>query len=270
LKLALSANRETIRILLLETPLGLAAAKKLQFRKTELRRVTCGLVADSLGASSRCPAAYCWAEGTTEVGVAQPHVCEFGTRQAYFRHQLTIRHERKPCECLCAMFVLLAAASTGLCQNSESDPCSQQLVRTLMKDGPVISMVEKNIKPTGRSRRGSALIREISSEKSLNPKEIKRICFIVRMAFTAPQIISSDADRGPPHACHLRNMVSCPLQQERNQRRLPAAMTFWNVDHIIPSAGLTHGNLHCRPQVLIMNTAISPGHFQHHVLERAE
>jgi hypothetical protein len=108
---------------------------------------------------------------------------------------------------LFALAILVSVSSAAVCQTDSSDPYAEQLVAPLMKGGPLISVVEKNINRSG-DRAAIGVIRNIGMERPLVSKDIEQICFIIRLAFAVPQIISTDTDRQPRATLLLLSYLS--------------------------------------------------------------
>lgn len=108
---------------------------------------------------------------------------------------------------LFALAILVSVSSAAVSQADSSDPYGEQLVASLMKSRYLFSVVEKKINRSG-DRAAIAIIRSIGTERPLTSKDIEQICFIIRLAFEAPQIISTDNDRQPRATLLLLSYLS--------------------------------------------------------------
>jgi hypothetical protein len=99
---------------------------------------------------------------------------------------------------IATLVVFLAVGHTGFSQEGSQDPYSEKLVAVLAsRNAPVISMQEKAVNRLG-DRAAIGFVRHLGGGQTPStPQEVEGILFVIRMAFAAPGIISSEADREP-------------------------------------------------------------------------
>ena len=97
------------------------------------------------------------------------------------------------------LVMLLASVQPGFCQGDSQDPYAEKLVASFVTapGTPIIySMQEKAVNRLG-DRAAVGLIRHVSAQIPATPQEFERILGVIKMAYAAPEVISSDADREP-------------------------------------------------------------------------
>ena len=123
------------------------------------------------------------------------------------------------------LVVFLTIGHPGFSQEGSQDPYSEKLVAALAnRNAPVVSMQEKAINRLG-DRAAIGFVRHLGG--SLTPstaQEIEGILFVIRMAFAAPAIINSEADREPKATSMLLTylsslQISNGVKQEIQQTR---------------------------------------------------
>ena len=98
---------------------------------------------------------------------------------------------------LVSLMVFCALVEVALAGEGSKDPYSEELVTVIARrTAPLISMQEKVINRLGDAA-AIGLIRHAGVQAPSTPGEIEGILFVVRMAFGAPDIISTGADREP-------------------------------------------------------------------------
>lgn len=103
---------------------------------------------------------------------------------------------------LCLLFLLLTLSQIVVSQipgdlSDQNDLYAEHVVRNaLLANGVSFSFTEKEINKLG-DRAAIGLIRIIGQEPLANPDQITSMLGILQTAFSAPNIIVSDADRYP-------------------------------------------------------------------------
>ncbi len=108
------------------------------------------------------------------------------------------------------LVILLTCGQLGLCQKDSQDPYAEKLVTSFVTPSgtPIIySMQEKAVNRLG-DRAAIGLIRHMSAQAPATPQEVVRIISVIRMAYAAPEVISSDADREPKATLLLLSYLS--------------------------------------------------------------
>jgi len=99
-----------------------------------------------------------------------------------------------------AILIFFVFAPVSFCQDLSQDPYSEQLISVLVSgDRPVLSMQEKAVNRLGDAA-VIGLIRHFGTQIPITSREARGALLVIRLAFSAPEIIRSDADREPKAA----------------------------------------------------------------------
>lgn len=124
-----------------------------------------------------------------------------------------------------ALLLFVLGAQIAFSQSGAEDPYAERLVSSLVDrhSAPIISMQEKAVNRLGDGA-AVGLIRRVGVQPPATAEEVQSILLVIRMAFAAPQIISSHADHEPKAAllllAYLRYLpVSANIKGEIDQTR---------------------------------------------------
>lgn len=100
---------------------------------------------------------------------------------------------------LFVLFIFLAGGRLGFGQGDSQDPYAEKLVSSLVTaTGTLViySMQEKAVNRLG-DRAAVGLIRHVGAQAPVTSLELEHILGVLKMAFAAPETITSDVDREP-------------------------------------------------------------------------
>ncbi len=138
------------------------------------------------------------------------------------------------------LLIFLASGELGLCQGDSQNPYAEKLVTALVAGRGTLVVYSMQEKALNRLGDGAAigLIRHVGAQIPTTSQEVQRMLSVIRMAFAAPEIIASDADREPKATVVLLSYLSFLPVSSSLKEQIKDTRTY--VEHHLSDYKLKH------------------------------